>query len=100
MPPIATREARVRFLGNGEGGRLASPLSGTRSQLEIGEVMTSCVLTRTDDGAVIPLGEEIDLIVSLQFPDNFREAFSLLQVARFFEGSKLVATGQFLERRT
>lgn len=98
MPNDATRVARVRFLGDGEGGRLTPPRSGTRSQLEIGDVMTSCVLSRTDDGEDIPLGSEVDVIVSLHFPEHFEEEFRLLQVARFFEGSNLVATGRFLER--
>jgi hypothetical protein len=59
--------------------------------------MTSCVLTSDDDHSVVPLGEEVELVVELQFPEHFQDAFRALQVARFFEGNKLVAAGRFLD---
>jgi hypothetical protein len=93
----AARRVRVRFLTTDEGGRFNAPLSGVRSQLKIGEGMTSCVLTRDDGEAVIPLGEDVEVIVALMFPEHFQDSFSALEDARFFEGSKLVAAGRFID---
>ena len=91
------RTARIRFLTTAEGGRLSAPLSGTRSQLEIGDVMTSCVLTRVDGADTLALGEDVDVFVELHFPERFELEFRTLRGVRLFEGNKLVATGAFIE---
>lgn len=74
-------------------------MSGVRSQLEIGNVMTSCILVRADGATTIPLNEETEVNVRLLFPDQFEVEFSNMKEARFFEGNRLVALGRFTTQR-
>lgn len=85
------------FLTMAEGGRQSPPASGVRPQLEIGGVHTSALLTSASGAPTIPLGEVTEVDVELMFPKRFEAEFPALRDARFFEGSRLVATGSFLE---
>ncbi len=92
------RPARIRFLTTNEGGRLSAPLSGVRSQLEIGAFLTSCILSRVDENPEFTLGEEVDVRIALMFPDHVEaSAFPEIRNVRLLEGNKLVATGQFTD---
>lgn len=90
------RKARVRFLTSDEGGRSRPPASGVRSQIELGEYQTSCVVESATGLDVLPLGEEVVVTVRILFVDQAGDAFAALTSLELFEGSKLVATGVFL----
>lgn len=89
------RSALVRFLTSDEGGRFTAPRSGVRSQLKIGDVMTSCTVTAIDGRDLMALGDEIVVRVRLQFPERFEAEFPNLVEVLLFEGTKLVAVGTF-----
>lgn len=91
------RPARIRFLKTEEGGRLSSPVSGVRSQIELGEMQTSCVIDSSADLEVLPLGEDVEVLIRILFAEYAREAFFRASSVRLFEGNKLVATGNFLD---
>jgi len=90
------RTARVRFLTADEGGRLTPPVSGIRSQLELGDLQTSCIVETQGTSEVLPLGEEILVSIRLLFADQSAAAFNNLVSIELFEGNKLVATGVFV----
>jgi hypothetical protein len=91
----ARRPARIRFLTHDQGGRTTPPESGSRSQIEIGDITTSCTITRVDGGREFPLGDDVQVVIELMFPEQFRTSFADLRLVRLFEGSKLVAEGSF-----
>jgi hypothetical protein len=90
------RRAVVRFLTTEEGGRVTAPASGVRAQIEIGSVTTSCTVSRSDAEVAIPLGEEVQVLIELLFPEAYGDAFSGLSAFQLFEGSKRVADGRFI----
>lgn len=89
--------ARIPFLTPSEGGRGAPPASGVRSQLELGEFQTPCVIDSAQGLDVLPLGEEVVVRVRLLFAEQAAEAFAVLESLELFEGNKRVATGAFLD---
>ncbi len=95
--PAGERTARVRFLTSDEGGRSGPPASGVRSQVELGEFQTSCIVESATGLDVLPLGEEITVRIRLLFVDQAADAFAGLASVELFEGSKRVATGVFLD---
>ncbi|GAA1750469.1 hypothetical protein GCM10009747_04770 [Agromyces humatus] len=95
--PAESRRARIRFLTPEEGGRQIAPASGVRSQIEVGEFQTSCVVESDAGLELLPLGEEMDVRIRVMFPEAAGPAFAKLAVVELFEGNRRVATGQFLD---
>jgi len=91
------RSARIRFLTPEEGGRLTPPASGARSQLELGEFQTSCIVESAAGVDVLPLGEEVMVTIRILFVDQVADAFAGLTSLELFEGRRRVATGVFLD---
>jgi translation elongation factor EF-Tu-like GTPase len=85
--------ARLRFLTSAEGGRFTPPMSGVRSQLDLGDFMTSCIVRSVTDMEVFPLGESVDVVIELIFPDVHGVKLEEMTAVRLYEGNKLVATG-------
>ncbi|WP_265523618.1 hypothetical protein [Oerskovia flava] len=48
--------------------------------------------------AQFQLGETVEVHIRVMFPDWVGEAFALLKSVELFEGSRLVATGEFRDR--
>ncbi len=95
---IDVRPARIRFLTPEEGGRPTAPSSGVRSQIRLGELQTSCIVEDDSGQAQFQLGETVEVHIRVMFPDWVGEAFALLKSVELFEGSRLVATGEFRDR--
>jgi len=93
----AIRPARVRFLTTEEGGRIAPAVPGTRSQLDLGGSQTSCIIDDDSGRESFPPGEEVDVVIRTLFPWVGQE-FRALRTVKLFEGSKLVAVGEFLDQ--
>ena len=91
------RWARIRFLTPEEGGRSTPPASGVRSQVELGEFQTSCIVESAGGVDVLPLGEEVVVTIRVLFVDQVADTFAGLTSLELFEGSKRVATGVFLD---
>lgn len=92
------RPARIRFLTTQEGGRLTAPAPGVRSQIGLGEFQTSCVIEDDSGRTNFPLGELLEVQVRILFESWTGEAFASASSVELFEGSKLVATGVFIDQ--
>ncbi len=93
------RPARVRFLTAAEGGRITAASPGTRSELDLGDTQTSCIIADDSGRKTFPPGEEITVEIRVIYPWVVRQ-FQGLRTVRLYEGSKLVAVGEFLDRTT
>lgn len=93
------RRARIRFLTPEEGGRQVAPMSGVRSQIELGEFQSSCIVESVTGLKVLPFGTEVDVQIRVIFPDWAGVAFARVATVELFEGNRLVATGSFLDTR-
>lgn len=58
--------------------------------------MTSCIVTALDGRDVMALGEQLQVVIQLQFPEHFEVEFPELTEVLLFEGSKLVGVGAFI----
>ena len=94
---VGERRARIRFLTPEEGGRSTPPLSGTRSQVELGDSQTSCIVESATTSEVLPLGEEVVVTIRVLFVKQTADAFGRLDSLELFEGNKRVAHGVFLD---
>lgn len=94
--PSGTRAARIRFLTTEEGGRRTEPVSGIRSQIELGGFQSSCVVEDLTGRTELPLGESIEVRIRILFEDWAGAAFGQAETVELYEGNKLVATGEFL----
>jgi acyl-coenzyme A thioesterase PaaI-like protein len=92
-------DAMVRFLRPEEGGRFSAPADGVRSQLHLGEVMTSCVVRNADGARRIPLGVEIPVHIELMFGNTYESEVRRLATIELYEGKKLVARGRAVDPR-
>lgn len=92
-------DAVVRFLSPEEGGRFTAPADGVRSQLRLGEVMTSCVVRNTDGAQQIPLGVDIPVRIELMFGSTYESEARRLTTIELYEGKKLVGRGRVVDSR-
>ena len=91
------RMARVRFLTSDEGGRTRPPASGVRSQLELGEFQTSCIVESATGLDMLPLGEELIVTIRVLFVDEVADSLAELASVEIFEGNKRVNDGGLLD---
>ncbi|MGM7424364.1 hypothetical protein [Cellulosimicrobium sp. CpK407] len=91
------RDARVRFLTTREGGRETTPVSGVRSQIELGAFQTSFIVEGADGQTELPLGQSVNVQITVLFEERAGAAFMEVRNVRLYEGAKLVATGTFLD---
>lgn len=94
------RDAWVRFLTTHEGGRETTPVSGVRSQIELGDFQTSCIIEGADGQTELPLGQSVYVQITVLFEDWAGAAFFGARNVRLYEGAKLVATGTFLDTQS
>jgi hypothetical protein len=92
----AVRLARIRFLTPEEGGRWRAPGSGVRSQIELGDFQSSCLVEDAAGRMELPLGEWVEARIRVLCDDWAGAAFARAETVELYEGDKLVATGEFL----
>ena len=85
--------ARITFLPTAEGGRLTPAADGCRPHLQLGEIMTSCIVHSRPPGGMFELGQTYDVDLELVFWDDHADRLDSAPDIRLFEGHKLVATG-------
>jgi hypothetical protein len=90
--------ARLRFLTTQEGGRVRAPEAGVRPQLKVGEIFTSCIIHPLDEANELALGQEHEVMLEVVFWDEYRRLFHDGMLLELYEGSKKVASGQFLDK--
>jgi len=91
------RPARVRFLTTAEGGRNRPASPGTRSELDLGDTQTTCIIGDDSGRETFPPGEDVTVQIRVIFPWVVK-VFQGLRKVRLYEGSKLVAVGDFLDQ--
>jgi hypothetical protein len=89
--------ARVRFLTAEEGGRITVASDGVRSQLQLGEISTSCVVRATADVSRFDPGIDHLVELHLMFPTEYAHLVDLDRPVVLLEGSRVVARGVFLD---
>lgn len=91
--------ARIRFRKTDEGGRRTSPVTGVRSELRLGAILTSCIIRTLNDGEneVMELGKEYEVTIEILFWEQHPHPLSVGSEIEFYEGSRVVASGQLLE---
>lgn len=88
--------ARIRFLPSTEGGRSTPAMSGVRPQLKLGDVLTSCVVLSKDPSQVFEPGRDYEVALRLTFPEKYGHLVCDDMPVELFEGSRLVARGEFV----
>ena len=91
-------DATVRFLRPDEGGRMSAPADEVRSQLRLGDVMSSCVVRTADGAQQIALGVELAVQIELMFGNTYEAEARRLTTIELYEGKKLVARGRVVSR--
>jgi hypothetical protein len=91
------RPARVRFLTTAEGGRISPASPGTRSELDLGDTQTSCIIADDTGREIFPPGEDVTVQIKVIFPWVVKD-FQRLRKVRLYEGSRLVAVGDFVDQ--
>ena len=89
--------AAIRFLLPGEGGRSTPPAVGVRPQLRIGDTFTSCHVVSDEGIETFTLGQKYRVALQLPFWAQYSHLAQQGMKVELFEGSHLVATGEFLE---
>ncbi len=92
-------DATVRFLRSDEGGWMTAPADEVRSQLRLGDVMTSCVVRTADSAHQIVLGADVAVHIEPTFGNTYEAEARRLTTIELYEGNKLVARGRVISPR-
>ncbi|MFF7081069.1 hypothetical protein [Streptomyces lavendulae] len=91
-----TVRARVTFLPASAGGRATPAMSGIRPVLRLGEVLTSCVVRSAEGIESFQPERAYDVDVEIVFWQEYGNLFSPEAPVRLYDGSRLIATGEYL----
>ena len=94
---MTTARARVTFLRTGEGGRRTPAQDGYRPHIQVGSLFTSCIVRALVPGLTFDLGSSYEVDLELVFWAHCADQFSRAEGVRLYEGSKLVARGEYLD---
>lgn len=86
--------AKVKFVSPERGGRKLPARSGTRSELKINDLFTSCVVHGITDEQVFEFEVEYDVILELLFWDRYKEAIHAGMPVQLNEGNRTVGLGK------
>jgi hypothetical protein len=89
--------ARIRFLGPEEGGRLDPARDGIRPQLKLGDVFTSTVVRSTTGASTFDAGRDYDVHLEIVYWEQYADLFDPSSSIGLYEGSRLIAVGEFLD---
>ena len=87
--------ARIKFLPPEAGGRLEPARDGVTPQLKLGEIFTSTVIRSRAGTTVFDPGATYDVDLEIKFWDQYGSLFDPEAPAEFYEGSRLIAVGEF-----
>jgi len=88
--------ARIEFLPSEEGGRITPAMNGIRPLLKLGPVFTSTVVHSRDSVASFEPRRLYDVTLEIVFWDEYGDFFREDDPVELFEGSRLIARGQFI----
>ena len=90
-----TIAARIRFLTHAEGGRSSTAMSGIRPQLKLGTISTSCIVRSRGTTEHFEPGIEHEVDLELVLWDEYGHLIPNNAEIELFEGSRLIARGQW-----
>ena len=85
--------AKVRFIGPDQGGRKTPARSGTRSELRVNDLFTSCVVCGETEEQVFEFGVEYNVTLELLFWDRYRNVIHVGMPVQLNEGNRMVGLG-------
>ena len=85
--------ASITFFGPDRTGRTSPPVSGYHPQLQLGDVLTSCVIEATDGTRVFRFDQPYTVQLRLMFPQEYGNRIYRGRAIQLFEGSKCVGEG-------
>ena len=85
--------ANIRFIGPDQGGRKTPARSGTRSELRVNDLFTSCVVCAETEEQVFEFGVEYNVTLELLFWDRYRNVIHVGMPVQLNEGNRMVGLG-------
>jgi hypothetical protein len=90
--------AQITFFGPERGGRHVPPLSGYHPQIQLGAIMTSCVIESLAGVTVFPFDQPCEVVIRLLFPQEYDHLLQTGMHVRFFEGTKYIGAGYIRDK--
>ena len=85
--------AKVRFIAPEHGGRKLPARSGTRSELKVNDLFTSCVVHGATEGQIFEFDVDYDVTLELLFWDRFKGVLYAGMSVQLNEGNRTVGLG-------
>lgn len=85
--------AKVTFIAPEQGGRRTPARSGTRSDLKVQGLFTSCIIHGETAEQVFDFGVEYEVVLELLFGDRYKNAIRVGMEVQLNEGSRMVGYG-------
>jgi len=89
--------AKVAFVPPGQGGRTIPARSGTRSELKVNDLFTSCVIRGETAEQVFEFGVEYEVTLELLFWDRYKDVIHVGMPVQLNEGNRTVGVGRIEE---
>lgn len=93
MSPTPQIKAKVTFVPPDQGGRKTPARSGTRSELKVNDLFTSCVVRGETAEQVFEFGVEYDVTLELLFWDRYKDVVRVGMPVQLNEGNRTVGLG-------
>ncbi len=91
MPQV---KAKVTFIAPDHGGRKTPARSGTRAELKVNDLFTSCVVRGQGEQQLFEFGIEYDVTLELLFWDRYKEVIGVGMPLQLNEGDRTVGVGK------
>jgi len=85
--------AKLTFIASDQGGRKIPARSGTRSQLKVNDIFTSCIVRSENEEQVFEFGVEYDVTLELLFWDCYKDGIYAGMPLQLNEGDRAVGFG-------
>jgi translation elongation factor EF-Tu-like GTPase len=85
--------AKVTFVAPDQGGRKTPARSGTRSELRVNDLFTSCVIRGETPDQVFEFGVEYQVTLELLFWDRYKDVVHVGMAVQLNEGNRTVGLG-------
>jgi hypothetical protein len=85
--------ATIRFLRPSEGGRTTPAPDGVHALLQVGDVLTSCIIHSSDGSKVFVAERDYDVSIEMRFWDEYGSRLSADDGVALYDGNRLIARG-------
>ena len=87
-------KAKVKFVAPDQGGRSIPAHSGTRSELKVNDLFTSCIVRGETDEQVFKFDVEYDVTLELLFWDRYKDVVHVGMLVQLNEGNRTAGLGR------